>query len=133
MCLHFFSYKELSKKEIFDFLKGYVLFTIFSSKALGANFISHAIYLLTKLHLCYLHPTSRATFPIIDTLIKPFVPFLVYYLVYLITLFLITFVPVIIFYLIEEVRLLIKKKEKKKFHKLKFDSKIKARQKLGLN
>ena len=51
-------------------------------------------------------------FLIIDTLIKPYVPFIVYYLIFLVAFPLITFIPFFLFYIIDKVVLFVHSKEK---------------------
>ena len=51
-------------------------------------------------------------FLIIDTLIKPYVPFIVYYLIFLVAFLLIAFIPFLLFYIIYKVVLFVHSKEK---------------------
>ena len=51
-------------------------------------------------------------FLIIDTLIKPYVPFIVYYSIFLVAFPLITFIPFFLFYIIDKVVLFVHSKEK---------------------
>ena len=82
-----------NKKGFFKALVGYAIFTVFSLVAVGANFAVNAANEEANLFLFYLHPDAPVTFPVIDTLVKPNVPFAVYYLVFLVIFFLIALLP----------------------------------------
>ena len=51
-------------------------------------------------------------FFIIGTFIKPYVPFVVYYLIFLVAFLLIAFIPLLLFYIIYKVVLFVHSKEK---------------------
>ena len=85
LCVH----EVWNKKGFFKALVGYAIFTIFSLVAVGANFAVNAANPEAGLFLFYLHPDAPVTFPVIDTLVKPYVPFVVYYLLFLVIFFLI--------------------------------------------
>lgn len=89
----FVSYKEFEKKGIIDYIKGFGLFIVFSLVAVCANYITNSLNNEPVLNLFYLYPTFPATFPIIDDLVRPFVPYPVYYFTFLIAFFALGLVP----------------------------------------
>ena len=100
----FVSY-DASKKENLKFYPySFLIFIGFSLIAITCNFIAHSVNENTVINFFYLHPSSPATFPIIDTLIKPHVPFVVYYLIFLVCYFGISFIPYVLFFVIELVK-----------------------------
>ena len=100
----FVSYEASKKENLKYYPDSFLIFIGFSLIAVACNYIAHAVNENTVINFFYLHPSSPATFPIIDTLIKPHVPFVVYYLIFLVCYFAISFVPYALFFVIELVR-----------------------------
>ena len=109
----FVSYKEFGKKGIIDYIKGFGLFIVFSLVAVCANYIVNSLNSKPVLNLFYLYPTFPATFPIIDDLVRPHVPYPVYYFVFLISLFVIGLVP---YFLISGIDLIKQKLKESKWN-----------------
>lgn len=72
---------------------GYVAFIFCSLIAVSANLIAHAVDPNSPLWLFYLHPDCPTTFPIIDMMIKPYVPFVVYYIIFLVSFYILGLLP----------------------------------------
>ena len=104
---------EAGKKENLKYYPfSFIIFIVFSLIAVTCNFIAHSVNSDTVVNFFYLHPLTPATFPVIDTLVKPYVPFPVYYIVFLISFFIMCFIPYAIFFVIEIIRRKIASKKK---------------------
>ncbi|MGM9857659.1 MAG: hypothetical protein ACI311_00165 [Bacilli bacterium] len=108
----FVSFQAGKKENLKYYPFSFIIFIVFSLVAITCNYIAHAVNVDTVVNFFYLHPSSPATFPLIDTLIKPYVPFPVYYIIFLISFFIMCFVPYGIFLLIEIIRKKIVSKKK---------------------
>ena len=75
-------YELTNKRGIIAFSKAYVIFVILSLIAMTTDFIVRHYIPDTKMNLFYLYPDGN-TFPIIDAYVRPYVPYPVYFLVFL--------------------------------------------------
>ncbi|GEM_PF-2865913 len=94
----FISMERYRKKGISYYLKSFPLFVSFSLVAILANTIAIKLDPNTNLDFFFLMPNGPATIPLLDTWIKPRVPFVCYYLIYLACFFMRNFVPFGVFH-----------------------------------
>ena len=106
----FVSNNLLGKQGIIKFLKGFVLFIICTLIAISINFIVHQINHESTLNLFYLYPVEKETFPLIDKYVRPNVPYIIYYLTFLASYFIISFLPHIIVLIVDSLKNLIQRK-----------------------
>ena len=100
----FVAYEGWTKKGILNGVKGFGLFFLFTLIAVAANFIIHAVNPDSALNLFYLYPYSATTYPILDTIIRPNVPYPVYYILFLVFYFVLCCVPYLLFAGIEWIK-----------------------------
>ena len=96
----FFSNERYSKKGVICFLRSVPLFVFFTLLAVGGNSIALHLDPHTKIDYFFLNPKGPATIPVLDTLVRPRIPFVGYYFVYLGCRLICNFVPFLVFSLI---------------------------------
>ena len=96
----FFSQKRYTKKGLRSYFLGFPLFVAFSVRAVIGNTLALHFDPKTNVDYFFLRPKGPITIPILDTLVKPRVPFATYYFLYLACFFAIGFVPYGVFSLV---------------------------------
>ncbi len=96
----FFSNERYTRKGVICFLRSFPLFVFFTLLAVGANSLALHFDPDTKLNYFFLRPKGPVTIPILDSLVKPRIPFVGYYFVYLGCRFACDFIPFLVFSLV---------------------------------
>ena len=116
VCIFVFVSNNLfGKKGILKFLKGFALFVVCTWIAMIANYITHQINPNSSLNLFYLYPVETETFPVIDKYVRPNVPYFIYYLSFIISYFVLSFVPYTFLLIVEIIKNKIQRSDRDEF------------------